>query len=111
MVEKVERDLSSLSLRRNQLRQDLTSATAELENAKRAQRDGQLQLQLTRRTVLQEIQSLGAERTEAMNQIGRLNKVLGDFEKLSGKKSLTKSLKGSFEKRLITKCPCSALTL
>ncbi|MEP0943674.1 MAG: hypothetical protein ABJH63_14050 [Rhizobiaceae bacterium] len=103
LVEKVERDLSSLNLRRNQLRQDLTVATAELKNARRSRRDGKLQLLLTRRTIEQEIWSITAERNEVLNQIARLNKIVADFKRLAGNNKAGKNLQASYEKRLITK--------
>lgn len=103
LVEKTERDLSSLSIRRNQLRQDLTSATAELSNAERAKLDGERQILVTRRTIEQELSTVQAERDAKLNQIARLNKVLADFDKISSKDSLNKGLKKAYDQRLITK--------
>ena len=111
LVEKIERDLSSLNIRRNQLRQDLTVATAELKNAERAKKDGQLQLLLTKRTVEQEIRSISAERKEVLNQISRLNKIVTDFKRLAGNNKAGKNLQASYEKRLITKSELNRSTL
>lgn len=111
LVEKIERDLSSLNIRRNQLRQDLTAATAELKNAERAKRDGQLQLLLTKRTVEQEIRSISAARQETLNQIARQNKIVKDFKRLSAGKTPGKNLQRSYEKRLITKSELNRSTL
>ena len=111
LVEKIERDLSSLNLRRNQLRQDLTAATAELKNAERAKRDGALQLLLTKRTVEQEIRSIDAERQEILNQIARQNKIVSDFKRLSSGKNPGKDLQKRYEKRLITKSELNRSTL
>lgn len=111
LVEKIERDLSSLNIRRNQLRQDLTVATADLKNAERTKRDGQLQLLLTKRTVEQEIRSITAERQEILNQIARQNKIVHDFKRLANGKDPGKNLQKSYEKRLITKSELNRSTL
>ncbi len=111
LVEKVERDLSSLNLRRNDLHQDLTSVTAELEIARRAERDGELRLLLTRRTLAQEIKAETGQRDELLNQIARLNKIVDDFDKFSGKKNFSRDLKRAYAKRLITKDELNKSTL
>jgi len=111
LVEKVERDLSSMSLRRNQVRQDLTAATVEEAKAARDRRDGQLQLTLTRRTVEEEILQYTTQRLEIKSHIERLKRVINDFNKLNGRGGFAKNLEGAFSKRLITKRALNSGTL
>jgi hypothetical protein len=111
LVEKMERDLSTLRLRRNQLRQDLTSAMADLENARRSKRDGELQLDLVRQTIKQELASVEAQRINSLEQINRLKKIVADLDRFTGKNGFARSLRNSYEKRLITKAAMNAGTL
>lgn len=111
LVEKIERDLSSLNLRRNQLRQDLTKAMVDLSTAKREQHDGQLQLQLARTTIEQELDNVAVRHKEALNHVERLKKVVADFTQLSGKNGFGKDLDRAYKQRLITKAARNSGTL
>lgn len=111
LVEKIDRDLSSMSLRRNQVRQDLTVATAEGVTADRELRDGQLQLSLTQRTIEEELRLQGAQQLEIRQHISRLKEVIKDFNTLNGKGGFAKNLETAFDKRLITRKSLNSGTL
>ena len=84
-----------MRLRRNQIRQDLTSATVGLEKARRDRRDGQLQLELTQATIEHELEIRTAINREIKNDINRLRSVLKDFQAFNGKKGFAKNLRGA----------------
>ncbi|MEL6783567.1 MAG: hypothetical protein AAFO61_03990, partial [Pseudomonadota bacterium] len=111
LVEKVERDLSSMSLRRNQVRQDLTVARAEGVTADRELRDGKLQLALTQRTIEEELRLQSAQQLEIRQHIARLKEVIRDFNALNGKGGFAKNLESAFNKRLITRKSLNSGTL
>ncbi len=111
LVEKAERDLSSMRLRRNQIRQDLTLANVELSKAERDRRDGNLQLTLTKRTVEEEIIRATTDHLEIGRHISRLKQVIGDFNTLNGKGGYARNLKGAFSQRLITRKALNSGTL
>ena len=92
-----------MRLRRNQIRQDLTTATVGLEKARRDRRDGQLQMTLTLATINQEIKIRSAQKREIQSHISRLRGVVKDFEAITGKKGLAKNLRNAYRQRLITK--------
>ncbi|MEE9314661.1 MAG: hypothetical protein V3V02_08420 [Rhizobiaceae bacterium] len=111
LVEKVERDLSSMNLRRNGISQDLTSANQEKSAALRNTRDGELQLILSKRTIEEEIVMQKEEHTTIEMQITRYKQVIKDFTKLNGNGKFARSLKGAYSKRLITRNTLNSGTL
>ena len=111
LVEKAERDLSSMRLRRNQIRQDLSSAKVERIGADRAERDGRLQLTLTQRTVEEEINLQTTAKLEIQQHIARLKQVIEDFNRVNGRGGFAKNLKGAYDKRLITRKALNSGTL
>ncbi len=111
LVEKIERDLSSMNLRRNDIRQKLTIATVEKESALLDTRDGELQLVLNRRTIESEIVLQNEEQKTIDLQISRFKQVISDFEKLNGKNKFATNLKDAYKKRLITRKSLNSGTL
>ncbi len=111
LVEKMDRDLSSLRLRRNQIQQDLNVANVELNKAQRDQRDGELQLKLTSRTVEEELIQQKTAKLEIEIHIGRLKQVIRDFNALNGKGGFAKNLNSAYSKRLITRKSLNSGTL
>ena len=111
LVDKVERDLSSMRLRANQLRQDLKSASVELLSAQREKKDGQLQINLLRRTVDEEILLQNQQQLEIQKNIARLKRVIGDFNKLNRRGGFAKNLEGAYAQRLITRKSLNSSTL
>lgn len=111
LVEKAARDLSSMRLRANQARQDLKAASVELDGAKRERSDGQLQLNLTRRTVDEEILLQNQQQFEVEKNIARLKRVISDFNKLNGQGGFAKNLESAYAKRLITRKSLNSGTL
>ncbi|MEM8749147.1 MAG: hypothetical protein AAGF28_02520 [Pseudomonadota bacterium] len=111
LVEKVERDLSSMRVRRNQLSQDLTQARVEAAKADRDGRDAKLRLTLTERTVEAEILLQTDERLEIRDHIDRLKKVIADFNQLNSGGGFAKNLETAFAKRLITRKALNSGTL
>ncbi|MFD0916242.1 hypothetical protein ACFQ14_07480 [Pseudahrensia aquimaris] len=111
LVDKTERDLSSMRLRANQVRQDLKSASVELSAAQRDKRDGQLQLDLMRRTIDEEILLQNYQQLEITKNIARLKRVIADFNKLNGQGTFAKNLEGAYAKRLITRKALNSSTL
>ena len=111
LVEKIERDLSSMNLRRNDIRQNLTIATVEKDSALRDTQDGELQLVLSKRTIESEIVLQNEEHTSIGTQITRYKQVIKDFEKLNGKNKFATNLKSAFKNRLITKKSLNSGTL
>ena len=111
LVEKMDRDLSSLRLRRNQIQQDLNVAHVELSKAERDQRDGELQLKLTARTVEEELLIQTTAKSEIEQHIHRLKQVIRDFNKLNGKGGFAKNLNSAYSQRLITRKSLNSGTL
>ena len=111
LVEKVERDLSSMNLRRNDIRQNLTIATVDKDSALRDTQDGELQLVLSKRTIESEIVLQNEEHISIGTQITRYKQVIKDFEKLNGKNKFATNLKSAFKNRLITKKSLNSGTL
>ena len=111
LVEKMDRDLSSLRLRRNQIQQDLNVANVELNKAERDQRDGELQLKLTARTVEEELFQQKTAKLEIELHINRLKQVIRDFNQLNGKGGFAKNLNSAYSRRLITRKSLNSGTL
>ena len=111
LVEKMDRDLSSLRLRRNQIQQDLNLANVELNKAERDQRDGELQLKLTARTVEEELIQQKTAKLEIELHINRLKQVIRDFNALNGKGGFAKNLNSAYSQRLITRKSLNSGTL
>ncbi len=111
LVEKMDRDLSSLRLRRNQIQQDLNVANVELSKAERDQRDGELQLKLTARTVEEELFQQKTAKFEIELHINRLKQVIRDFNQLNGKGGYAKDLNSAYSRRLITRKSLNSGTL
>ena len=111
LVEKTERDLSSLRLRRNQVQQEINTAGVEQKQAQRERRDGEKQLLLTRRTVEEEIILQKTQKLEIKEHIARLKKVIRDFNKLNGRGGFAKSLDSAYARRLITRKSLNSGTL
>lgn len=111
LVEKVERDLSSLRLRSNEIKQNLTISNMEVAKAARDKRDGELQLTLTRRTVEEEIILQTAQRVDYIEHVNRLKTVINDFNELNGKGGFTRNLQTAYSKRLITRKALNSGTL
>ena len=111
LVEKVERDLSSMRLRLNQVRQDISVAQAEIVTADRDLQDGQLNLVLTKRTVEEEISLQEGQQLEIRQHIARLKQVIQDFNALNGKGGFAKNLENAYSKRLITRKSLNSGTL
>lgn len=111
LVEKMDRDLSSLRLRRNQIQQDLNVANVELNKAQRDQRDGELRLKLTARTVEEELIQQKTAKLEIELHINRLKQVIRDFNALNGKGGFAKNLNSAYSKRLITRKSLNSGTL
>ena len=111
LVEKVERDLSSMRLRSNQLKQDRNLAEVEASKAIRNRRDAELRLTLTKRTVQEELLQQNSQKLEIVKHIERLKQVIGDFNRLNGKGGFATNLESAFEKRLITKKALNSGTL
>ncbi|MGI9355218.1 MAG: hypothetical protein ACR2PF_08700 [Rhizobiaceae bacterium] len=111
LVEKTERDLSSLRLRRNQVQQEINTAGVEHSQAQRERRDGEKQLLLTRRTVEEEIILQKTQKLEIKEHIARLKKVIRDFNKLNGRGGFAKSLDSAYARRLITRKSLNSGTL
>lgn len=111
LVEKTERDLSSLRLRRNQVQQEINTAEAEQRQAQREKRDGEKQLTLTRRTVEEEIILQKTQKLEIQEHITRLKQVIRDFNRINGRGGFAKSLDSAYARRLITKKSLNSGTL
>ncbi|MEL6966390.1 MAG: hypothetical protein AAGM04_03315 [Pseudomonadota bacterium] len=111
LVEKTERDLSSLKVRLNQIKQDITLNAVETAQAKREGRDGSLRLTLTKRTVEEELLLQENTRLEIKAHIARLKKVIQDFNAVNGKDGFAQSLDDAYAKRLITRKALNSGTL
>lgn len=111
LVEKTERDLSSLQVRLNQIKQDLTVNSVEQAQASRDERDGQLRLTLTKRTVEEELLLQESARLEIQEHIARLKKVIQDFNAVNGEGGFAGTLSEAYAKRLITKKALNSGTL
>jgi len=111
LVEKTERDLSSLRLRRNQVQQEINTTEVEQRQAQREKRDGEKQLTLTRRTVEEEIILQKTQKLEIKEHIARLKQVIRDFNRINGRGGFAKSLDSAYARRLITKKSLNSGTL
>ncbi|MEO1420893.1 MAG: hypothetical protein AAFU66_08080, partial [Pseudomonadota bacterium] len=111
LVEKTERDLSSLQVRLNQIKQDQSVNGVELVQAKRDARDGQLRLTLTKRTVEEELLLQESARLEIRDHIARLKKVIADFNSVNGNGGFASTLDEAYRKRLITRKALNSGTL
>lgn len=111
LVERTERDIASLRLRRNQVRQELAIAEHEKAVAERDERDGKLRLTLLARTVREEIKTQEAHKLEIAKHIKRLKRVIGDFNKMNSEGGFARDLEAAFAKRLITRKSMNSGTL
>jgi len=111
LVEKVERELSSMRVRQNQINLQLSQARLELANATRDERDGKLSLVLSKRTIEEETHNHIAQKLEVEKHIKRLKQVILDFNKLNNKGGFARNLESAYARRLITRKSLNSGTL
>ncbi len=111
LVEKTEREIAWMRVRKNEIRQNLTKSTVEMAQARRDRRDGNAQLFLSRQTIAQELQFQENAKLGIESQIARLNKVISDFNSLDGQGGFKKTITGAYARRLITRKALNSGTL
>ncbi len=111
LVMRSERDIGQLTVRRNQVRQSLKKAEADLENATRARRDAELILSISEKTVDLELAQQLTLAREAKAHINRLKRVINDFNENNKKNKFAKDLTAAYRQRTITQKSLHAGTL
>lgn len=111
LVEKVEREMSTLRVRRNEVRQQYEEAKFDLHKSRRELRDGELGLALIKRTIEEEIRAQTSQKLEIQRHIKRLKQVIADFNTLNQDGGFARNLQKAFAKRLITKKSMNTGTL
>lgn len=102
LVEKVQRDISSLSVRLNKIEQDLGRAEANLLRAQRDRADAKAALLVTQQAIREELRVQGRAGDDLRDHISRLKKVIAQFSETSGL-DYAKELERAYERRLITR--------
>ncbi|MEL6752294.1 MAG: hypothetical protein AAFO70_09455, partial [Pseudomonadota bacterium] len=112
LVAKVERDLSVMKVRRNDMAQGLASVDAELAKMARDARDARLSIEILKQTVAEELTGQRDQQLEIKKHIARLRTVIGDFNAMNGTEGgIAKGLEDAFSRRLITRKRLNSGTL
>ena len=102
LVEKTQRDLASLAVRRNQLAQDRTRARTDFVRAERDEADAFSALRLTQEAVREELAQQGRAGDDLRDHITRLKQMIAEFRKVDGA-NYARELNQAYRRRLITR--------
>ena len=102
LVEKTQRDISSLAVRRNALAQERSAARTDLVRAERDGADAASALLLTQQAIREELTAQGRAGDDLRDHIRRLKSMITDFAKIDGT-DYARDLQRAYQRRLITK--------
>lgn len=102
LVEKTQRDISSLAVRRNALAQELSAARTDLARSTRDGADAASALLLTQQAIREELAAQGRAGDDLRDHIRRLKSMITDFSRIDGS-NYARDLQRAYQRRLITK--------
>ena len=111
LVERMEKDLSFMQVRKNRIEQDLSIAKIDRDKALRANRDSKSKLQLLDKTIIEETRRLEVRSEDLSEHIVQLDKVITDYEDLGYHDRMATELHTAFKQRIITKTALDRGTL
>ncbi len=103
LVQKTERQISDLQVKRNLIKQRLSKEQAETSEAKRAFEDSKVLANLVASTIDQEIEQRLMLQQDIKNEVARLVILLKQMKRATGKSGFRKELGNKFKKRLINR--------